>query len=284
MTAQRNRSLRLILAVLASLTLLFAFVQPAFAASVKMNLVTSIQFDSYGGGGTFTQKYTYNKKGLLTRKTTYTPEGTLQMKIDYSYNSNDLVKSVVIHEFGQKMAVTTYTYNSKKQLTMRVTKAANVKQTTTTSYSYKKGNLRTSTTTYKGDAAYPSGTKIKKTFSFKKNVLSKITTSVSTDKKQGGTKTFAYDKNGFMKKYTYSNGYGSGVMTRKLTYNKAGNKLTKYQDIDRADGTYYKDNVRNLSYKKVSVTKSRSAVVKKQQQEIINGMYGTDLYLGYDFM
>lgn len=285
---KRVKALSIVIAVFTALAMLFSSVQPAFAATVKANVVTQTSFKVKLGDSnsysTFTQKYKYNSKGLLINETTYTPEGTVQYKIDYKYNSNNLVKSATVSEFGKKMATVSNTYNKKNQLTKRVTKGVSYDYSITVKYTYnKKGVLTKSVQTFTNDSYMPGGTKITTTYKFNsKGVLSKMTVKNDAYKDFNSTRTYTYDKNGFLKKYTYKGASDSGYLTRKLTYKNG--KLTKYQDTDHFEGNTYKDNARTVKTRTISVTKARSAIVSKQQQEIINKGYGTDIYLGYDYM
>ncbi len=278
---KRNKRSRFALALCMALTLLFAAAQPILAASVKENLVTQVTFKSALGGGSYLYTYKYNAKGLLTQKTTGQQDGGTSLQVDYQYNANNLVKSVTGTQGGQKMATGTNTYNAKKQLTRRVIKSAVNSEVLTTVYTWKNGQVTKSVLTYKGSPYYADGTKVTKTYTWNaKGMLSGIRLVNSANKKLNGSNSYTYDANGFLKAYGYSNGYDKGSITRKLTYKNG--RLTKYVDTDHNSGESYTDVPRSITVKTVSVPKAASAIVKRQQQEIINGSYGTDFYLGYE--
>jgi len=265
---KKIKSLSLILAFIMAFTVLLAFPQKAEAA-VSANVVTKITFTD--PSGKYVQNYKYNSKGLLSQMTEKDPSGNVQIKVTYKYNTDYLVKSATLVQFGTAYNVK-YTYNANKQLIQRVTTSDSSDAKATTKFTWKNGTLYQSVTTIVG--GYSDGEKTTKKYTFNSSGI--LTKRITTSTYGKTTNTFKYDSNGFLSKMTYADGY-----TKRTNVYK-NNVLTKYRDTSYVDGETYSNNPRSIASDKVSVTKTLSKIIKEQQREIINGNYGTDLYLGYD--
>ena len=246
-------------------------VVPVQAAKKKdVNVVTKIEYFEYYNDVMNTIKFKHNKKGLVTEKIC-TEEGTKTpwRKIKYKYGKNNLVKSATVYEYGSKTASVTYKYNSKKQLTKRKTVYAYQEDSSATcTYKYKKGKLSSVTTQYKNTDIHQNG-KTVTTFKFnKKGLPTSITTKDSKGKVESKAK-FEYDSKGYMKSSFTKWEWGNSEINRKLKYKKG--KLATYKDSETGDFGNFTDTTRTITWKKVSVPKSVSDIVKNQQLEIING-------------
>ena len=272
---KRIRVFSLILAIALAFSCLFTFTETAEAAAVKVSVVDQIRYPSLSDLGDVVVSFKYNTKGLVTEMREY-DHGDQQSfyKITYSYGDNNLVKTEKVSQGGGgSVYKLTYSYNTDNQLTKRVRKYSDG-ETHTEKFTYKNGKVSKVVTTYKGCYDIPDGSTKTVKYSYNdKGVLSRIETSSSYSKEKQSN-TIKLNSNGFVTRYNYSDYH----MTRKYYTNKDGS-LRKYKDYI-IDTTTRTDDPRRITTKTVSVAKSRSAIVQKQQEEIINRGYGQDFYLG----
>ena len=276
-----------LLAAVLAFACFFVTPRPVEAAAVQTNVVKQVKHKSHNGEGYFVTKLAYNKMGLVSMMGRYDLAGKLQLKTAYKYDASNLVKSAVIYEYGTRMATVAYTYDSKKQLTKRVTKYTNAPITITAKFGWKNGKIVQCVTTYQGDCYYPSGTKITETFAYNsKGVLSRRDTVNSSDAKAGGTEKYAYDAKGNLKKFVYKTGYpnGRGTTVRTLVYKNG--LLVKYRDSDTINpgDEPELDQIRYITWGKITASSKVSEIAARQQTEILNDYYCFPNMLANDYI
>ena len=195
-----------------------------------------------------TTTYSYNSKGLLAKSAYSNSDNSYSYSYNYSYDSAGNTTKIVFKSPDSKPRTTTYTYNSKNQLTKAVSDYDDVSSTTTYKYD-KKGNV-TKTVCESADeyAAYTNT----RTYDNNGNVLTNKTVSGTGDTY---TTTKTYDSKGRMTKevYTSSDGYG---YTWKVSYDKNGN--IKKETFNSGEG----DAISTYTYKKLSKAIVKADLVK----------------------
>lgn len=265
---KKVHSLVLMIGIIVALLVIYA--KPVHAGNVKTNVVSQIMYIDTSGR-TRTYNCSYNANGLLSEMI-----DDFGRRARYKYNSKGLLKTILLSNSysDEEKGKVIFSYNKKNQMIKRVTKAMDGSIYVKRKYRYKKGTLSKMITTKKASyAAFADTEKRIAKFTFNKKGL--LTKQAVDD--MDATYRYTYDKKGNRKKIVWTSVfYGTKqkiVTTRKNTY--TGNRLTGYKDKRKEKlGTivnkcYYKP--RMISWKTISVPKSKMAVIKEQQREISNG-------------